>query len=751
MSCPPGCDNRRVDVNALIIKTRVVTIIWALQRLYGVDNVVCQRCVEMCGERVDGKVLYKQHFVEIVAMDAVLARTLSPPRAVTGTETVDTPVRFLAQRKEMLDPKYDQLFRAFVVVVPDGATYYCHRERRRACIGVANALIPMDTSWLRVKRNGNRGDQFALGGYVLRLWDGQPYWKFKIRRGESNFQLRPIPRNPAERLSWNVKRSNLKVLCAYQMADEVGPAMPPDFVDGKQLQHWPSLRRAYRAAINNSPSSRRGCRHYAQSHLHRRIDPMKTLVIDPKEGDVDLRIAIQVKRAGDEKKLDSRNGPKRDRLALSRESVVQIRYLLDLGSGAPKLVSEVWEHASTATKWNRQSARRGLGDMGSMHPIGTRIMKDNKTRERYKTSRGTLQQEALRKAVVASARLAAVTIPTVLRIIQDVEEDGDLDPPEGGMNGDGGCLRVSFTMDVSVDLANASHFDVNDATQGFSIWTEDEPGTTKEWYFVLPNVYGRRSPSVDGKPGDIYHGVAIKLTHGVLIGWDGRVIRHCTSVMDRGSPANHVYGSFFAAKTSVVAYGARMAFVREALRRVHAKQDRRRDRQRTATGESVGKAVTCVGAGGEGLGDVFGAPIPKKSKQDDMTMDRGSADERSVDGEESWSDYTYASGGSDSTGGKDVGFVLERDPFVERVEDDLKETKAGDVVAVGRESACPVAQDTGPLTCGFPREVSVPGSCDRAPIDLVECDDEIGGYLDCVAQCPGDVASRDTAEFRGKF
>ena len=69
----------------------------------------------------------------------------------------------------------------------------------------------------------------------------------------------------------------------------------------------------------------------------------------------------------------------------------------------------------------------------------------------------------------------------------------------------------------------------------------------------------------------------------------------------------------------------------------------------------------------------------------------------------------------------------------------------GDVVAVGWESACPVAQDTGPLTYGFPREVPVPGSCDRAPIDLVECDDGIGGYVDCVARCPGDVASRDTA------
>ena len=38
-------------------------------------------------------------------MDAVLARTLNPPRAVTGTETVDTPVRFLAQEKEHLEDR----------------------------------------------------------------------------------------------------------------------------------------------------------------------------------------------------------------------------------------------------------------------------------------------------------------------------------------------------------------------------------------------------------------------------------------------------------------------------------------------------------------------------------------------------------------------------------------------------------------------------------------------------------------------
>ena len=208
-SCPPGCDNCGIDPNALIIKTRVVTILWALQQLYGCENVVCESTDEICGERVDGEVVEKFDYLEIVAMDAVLARTLNPPRAVTGSGTVDTPVRNLAQKKEYLEEKYDPMFRAFVVVVPDGATYYSHRERRRACIGVTNALIPMDTSWLRTKRNGTATDRFARGSYISRLWDGQPFWKFKISRGASNFKLGPIPGKAGaslDTLSWDLKR-----------------------------------------------------------------------------------------------------------------------------------------------------------------------------------------------------------------------------------------------------------------------------------------------------------------------------------------------------------------------------------------------------------------------------------------------------------------------------------------------------------------------------------------------------------------
>ena len=87
------------------------------------------------------------------------------------------------------------------------------------------------------------------------------------------------------------------------------------------------------------------------------------------------------------------------------------------------------------------------------------------------------------------------------------------------------------------------------------------PGLASNWYFVLPNVYGETK---DGKP---FSGLAIQLNHGVAIQWDGRLLRHCTSVLRNDgddSPGNldkkpaqvgnQVYGMFSAAKSKLVDY-----------------------------------------------------------------------------------------------------------------------------------------------------------------------------------------------------
>ena len=94
-------------------------------------------------------------------------------------------------------------------------------------------------------------------------------------------------------------------------------------------------------------------------------------------------------------------------------------------------------------------------------------------------------------------------------------------------------------------LGNAAHDDVHDASQGFSVWMEDIPGTATNWYFLMPNVHGVNND------GTHYNGIAIKLRHGTAISWDGRVVRHCTAVPCPGV-SNHVYGTFTAAKERIV-------------------------------------------------------------------------------------------------------------------------------------------------------------------------------------------------------
>ena len=250
----------------------------------------------------------------------------------------------------------------------------------------------------------------------------------------------------------------------------------------------------------------------------------------------------------------------RKKAAVQRHSVIQIRYLPDVvGKGCDSLLEDINNHCNHVVRNGSAGARAGKGDLGRMYPIGCRINTFGK-KVRYTTSSDVPSTRLLSKAVAASSKLASVTIPGVLRVARDLENDASMKVLKG-MDGDGYLCSVTHSMDLSVNLSNSSHYDVNDASQGFSIWTEEHPGTTDDWYFVLPNMHGT-FPNSDKE----YYGIAIKLTHGVLISWDGRRIRHCTSMMNR---RGNVFGTFFAAKTKLVKYGMRDSRRKEEQRKAH--------------------------------------------------------------------------------------------------------------------------------------------------------------------------------------
>ena len=97
-------------------------------------------------------------------------------------------------------------------------------------------------------------------------------------------------------------------------------------------------------------------------------------------------------------------------------------------------------------------------------------------------------------------------------------------------------------MAVSVDLANSTHYDVNDASVGFVMFAESNPHTTKGWFFILPNVLIKFR-------NQTYNGLALKISHGVCIHWDGRIIRHGTSVHEPSTGDDHKAGFFWAANS----------------------------------------------------------------------------------------------------------------------------------------------------------------------------------------------------------
>jgi len=102
--------------------------------------------------------------------------------------------------------------------------------------------------------------------------------------------------------------------------------------------------------------------------------------------------------------------------------------------------------------------------------------------------------------------------------------------PPTSMGGDEG---VAQRIVISRDLGNPSHYDVFDGSMSVAIWTELLPGDAENWYLVFPNVIHQKEKKA----------VMIKLFHGVGISWNGRIIRHCTSVTTLRN-GNHVFGNF---------------------------------------------------------------------------------------------------------------------------------------------------------------------------------------------------------------
>jgi hypothetical protein len=96
------------------------------------------------------------------------------------------------------------------------------------------------------------------------------------------------------------------------------------------------------------------------------------------------------------------------------------------------------------------SARASRGDLGNMHPIGTRILLDGVTTAEY-AANSKVPQQMLRKLFQSLAKIGANCFPDVLAVMQDVEGDTGLQPVEA-MADKGSEHRVAYSILMSPTL-----------------------------------------------------------------------------------------------------------------------------------------------------------------------------------------------------------------------------------------------------------------------------------------------------------
>ena len=177
------------------------------------------------------------------------------------------------------------------------------------------------------------------------------------------------------------------------------------------------------------------------------------------------------------------------------------------------------------------SVRNQHGDgFGQMYPLGTH-MHNGKYAVYAKSV--CVTKEVLSALMPCYRKVLSDHIPYDLHALDGHAEYHGMRPTElmGGNNG------VTNSINVSRNLENPPHHDVGDLGNGSSVWYEEYPGTAKQWNFVCPNIIVKCPLT-----GATKNGLIVRLCHGAMIDWDGLYTRHCTSMCDKDSGQNNLWG-----------------------------------------------------------------------------------------------------------------------------------------------------------------------------------------------------------------
>ena len=521
-----------------------------------------------------GKVSLKFYLLDCILDRRVCLRNSAPTnqedkktkaRLIRG-DVNEVPWKVPCKSESDMHVDNDYKFVHAITVVPDAMIFYTYMERfEDVSLSLDMSLVPMGISWLRLL--GTKDGWFAKGGYVRYL-----------TRGDSR-RTHATSRSKDDQVSaWVIdiytagRQADVCRLHAFQCPDLYGPRWPPNIFPkeaGYIAKDIPSQRNAYLKLLNQSNTTRIGGRWHVPGTRYSRLS-LNALVISPKlHGPHDINVSIQ---RSDDEILGIHSKKTRDINVICESSVI-IRYLNPTNEKIRSYLKAITTNANTLRLKKPAPVRNESGDQGLMFALGCRIDPSGKGIIDYAANKH-VRNAILPNAVEAMEYLGYMAFPSIMRPIQDIERVAGceclpcmekllpIDPSSSGTKHLHESMtskqekplrtcQVGLTMDVSSNLCNSAHYDVNDASTGFAVWTETIPGNrAQKWYFVLPNVYGKRHD------GTTYEGVAVELEHGVAISWDGRQVKHCSFYIENTkSPLNYLYGTFCGTKFNLIDLG----------------------------------------------------------------------------------------------------------------------------------------------------------------------------------------------------
>jgi len=331
------------------------------------------------------------------------------------------------------------------------------------------------------------------------------------------------------------------------------------------------LRSEYHSRRDESKSTtgRLRSRHYVKGALHTHMKPPPEVEGDGDGGNGPLIIDLsddamwrKIGVGGVDIELVVHEAPRTPKSSphASEVTTIQIRRCND-----QKLLRGLATAARNMQKQKEVSpVRSNSGDLGSMYSLGVKSLAFDTPASKTNLKNSPIPKKALASTVTPGSftkyrmlevvekmsdivvrdifsrlhRFFAWTFPATARVSRDIERDYGCSPCSSMNATDHGPC----TCDVSVNLKNATHYDIGDASKSCSVWvrgafpskgkqnsaksssqeTPVEGDAVDDRFFVLPNALVRFR-------GTTYNGVAIRLFHGVSISWDGRVVRHGTS------------------------------------------------------------------------------------------------------------------------------------------------------------------------------------------------------------------------------